>query len=218
VATAILGAVLCAAVRAQQAGWPSASLGRFIGPAAAGVAAFAVLALVRPAAAALTGFLVLLAGSQAWAKAGYRYEAPWPEVPLPLYDRIRDHDRDRFDVLRAVADVYRAVRRVDRAAQLPFWYRFEEPLGLVYRQAACTHFLRCVNEDFPATGGDLLRSGQRVALLSQAPEALRQAEQALAPLGLHVVPLLQKAIHYGRIRFLLTVFEIRPRASPRDPA
>jgi hypothetical protein len=216
VAAAVLGCLLILAVPSQQLGWPSAELGRFVGPAAAGVAAFAVLALARPGGLAVPGFLLLLAGSQAWARSGFRYETPWPEVPPALYDRLRSHDRERFGVLGAVADVYRAVRRVDRAADLPLWYRFDEPLGLVHRQVACTHFLRCLNEDFPSTASQLLRarpSGLRVALLSQSPQALRQAEQALAPLGLHAVPLLQRPIRRGRIAFTVTVLEVRRRGA-----
>jgi hypothetical protein len=220
VAVAVLGCLLIVAVPSQQLGWPSAELGRFVGPAAAGVAAFGVLALVRPWGLAVLGFLLLLAGSQAWARSGFRYEAPWPEVPLALYDRLRAHDHERFDVLRAVADTYRAVRRVDRAADLPFWYHFDEPPGLVYREVACTHFLRCLNEGFPATASPLLQgptAGLRVALLSQSPEALAQAEQALAPLGLRAVPLLRKAVRRGRIAFTVTVLELRPQGVDRRP-
>jgi hypothetical protein len=215
VAAAVLGGLLVAAAPAQQLGWPSAGLGRFAGPAAAGVAAFAVLALVRPWGLAVPAFLLLLAGSQAWAKSGFRYEAPWPQVPVALYDRLRAHDGERSDVLRAVADAYRAVRRVDRAADLPFWYQFDEPLGLVYRELACTHFLRVVNEAFPATASDYLLGcpdGRRLALLSQSPEAPQQAAEALASLGFRAVPLFQKAIRCGRVAFTVTVLELRSLA------
>jgi hypothetical protein len=180
------------------------------------VLGFAVLARVRPPGAALAGLVLLLGVSQGWARLAFRYETPWPEVPVSLYDRIREHDGERDDVLRAVAEAARALHGLDRPARIPFWYSYDEPLGMVFREISCTHFLRVVNEEFPSPAGPVLGGGpgsrpRWVAVLSQDPQAVFRAEAALEQLGCGARPCLWRRIHHGRIRFDLTVLEITER-------
>ncbi len=205
----------------QFAGWSMHGPWRVALPLAIGVGAFLLLVGRPGRGGRLVGFLLLLAVSQGWTRLGFRYEAPWPEVPISIYDRIREHDPERTDVLCAVVETVRAVQTIDRRAETPFWFDYEEPIGLVYREIACTHFLRCVNESFPATAGPLLHGspGQRpprhIAILSQRPDAEAVAGQALTAFGYPSRPCLLRTIQQGRIRFQLLIFRHDRSAASR---
>ncbi|HEV3119009.1 MAG TPA: hypothetical protein VGY58_18290 [Gemmataceae bacterium] len=212
---ALAAALFIQAAPGQQTAWTIGQWGAFAGPVASGSVAFICLRLCRPGAA-LLGFVLLWSGSTCWAKAAFRYESPWPEVPAEIYDRIREHDPQRLDVLRAVTDTVRTVQQVEKLTRVRFWYQYDEPLGLVFREIACTNFFNRVNEHFPATTGiDLSSQGNRerpllVAVLSQQGDVLQQVQAALAPIALSAVPRVERRIHHRRIAFTLIVLEVKP--------
>jgi hypothetical protein len=223
----ILGLALMAglaqtALRARQGSGPP-GLAPFLISLALGLGAFAVLGARRDwegscgrPAVALVGFVLLFSASQAGARAAFRYEAPWPEWPGELYDRIRYHDRQRLDVLRSVADVVRAVSELGPPAQAHYWFRYDEPLGMVYREAACTSLLRIITQDFPMPGGALLQpehraGGLRVAVLGERADVEGPVADSLAAVGLAGERRLKRTIHHGHIRFTLTVYDVRLR-------
>ena len=209
---ALAAALFIQAAPSQQTAWTIGKWGAFAGPVALGSVAFLCLRLCRPGAA-LLGFVLLWSGSTCWAKAAFRYESPWPDVPADIYDRIREHDPERLDVLRAVCDAVRTVQRVGKLTRVRFWYQYDEPLGLVFREVACTNFFNRVNEHFPEiTGIDPSPQGNSetplVAVLSQDVDVFQRAQAALAPLGVSAVPRVQRRIHHRRIAFTLIVLEL----------
>ncbi len=211
IALALLAGLAQAALPAQQQGLLP-GLAAFFVPVGLAVAALLVLARPRRPGLAVPAFVLLLSASGVGAKCTFRYEAPWPQVPREIYDRIRTHDRERTDLLRTVAGVVRSLGELGSPVGVHFWYHYDEPQGLVYREVACTSFLRTVGESFPDPGALVdpgrTAGGLRVAVLSPRPDAAAQAEKTFADLGLRGRRRLTRAIHHHRIRFTLTVYDV----------
>jgi hypothetical protein len=208
------GAVLVACCPTQREGLALAGLGRVAVPLLAAVLGWAALAFVRPAGWGVAAFLALALGSQGWTRSAYRYEAPWPEVPIATYDALRAHDRHRLAVLTVTGDAYRILRRAGCPADAPLWYSGDDPQGLVYREIACTHFLRRVNEQFPNPVGAPVEqwssgdAGNLVVVLSRAGDGPGKAQAALRAFGLRAEPVLHEPVRRADVAFFVTLLRV----------
>jgi hypothetical protein len=192
------------------------------------IVAGALPVLARPrlgiglaAAAALAG-LNGLCRHEFLTKTGF----PAPHHPVVMMDASQALDPERPKVFRAIYDCTQIARKLDRLANVWFWFDMKEPLGPVYNNAVCTHWWsrRWINRDFPSliesnqAADPAFQPGRKIMILSQDPEAQEKAVASLLTRGIAAKAAGQHAVGEAPIAFTVSVLEILPQAPAHSAA
>jgi len=186
--------------------------GRFLIPTAIGITGL-ILVTYR-SKGLLTVGLLLFAIAQGIGKSAFRYEFAWPTVPSVIYDRVRDHEPLKSDLVLAVARTHAILKTHDPDGKIRLWYDVKEPAGLVYHSVAVASIFRNTNASFPVPDPAMIphEGHQVIALFSRDPDGGERAVCALAP---HANPRIisQQRVRTKSFDFWVWVLHVEPHKS-----
>jgi hypothetical protein len=129
-------------------------------------------------------------------------------------------DSERPKIFRAVYECTQIAGKLDRQANVWFWFDTQEPLGAVFDNVSCTHWWshRYINREFPAIlkpirpRNPAFQPGRKIMVLSADPQAQDKALNSLRAQGITAKACEQHAVGEAPIAFTVSVIEILSRA------
>jgi hypothetical protein len=122
----------------------------------------------------------------------------------------------RLDSFRAILQATDVLDDLDPAVTAKFWYSEASPYGPVYEAVSSTRLwgYRLVGTRFPSLWNPIIlkdttvNAGDRVVILSEAPKPLELAEPTLERLHMSAMPVTERVVEDGTIRFHLVVADL----------
>ncbi len=185
-----------------------------------GLSAIALPFFARPKFSVGLVAALLLAGLNGLCRHEFLTKTGFPALhhPVIMMDASQALDGERPKAFQAIYECTQIARKLDRHANVWFWFDMKEPLGPVYNNAVCTHFwsFRWINRDFPELSepnnlkSPLFGPGRKIMVMSQDPHAEVKAIASLAAKGIGVKSTARHAVGEAPIAFTVTVLEVLP--------